>query len=152
MRHLRERGSSQSNHHIERRRRRRSLSNAVPLQVVSLFLYDVILPPSAWSPSGPFRSPGLTFCAPLGPCLVLIVITTSMVTVRITLFRLLSENIGHTQWLLLLLFQYIEGSRPEWCVSSMVYSRNTPFWSGTLDMQVPCLNVQKKCTPSLSQL
>ena len=28
----------------------------------------------------------------------------------------------------------IEGSRPEWCISSMIYSRDTPFWSGTLDM------------------
>ena len=28
-----------------------------------------------------------------------------------------------------------EGSRPEWCISSMTYSRNTPFWSGTLEIQ-----------------
>ena len=27
----------------------------------------------------------------------------------------------------------IEGFRPEWCISSMIYSRDTPFWSGTLD-------------------
>ena len=26
----------------------------------------------------------------------------------------------------------IEGSRPEWCISSMMYSRDTPFWSKTL--------------------
>ena len=26
----------------------------------------------------------------------------------------------------------IEGSRPEWCISSMVYSRDASFWSGTL--------------------
>ena len=25
-----------------------------------------------------------------------------------------------------------EGSRPEWCFSSMIYSRDTPFWSETL--------------------
>ena len=25
------------------------------------------------------------------------------------------------------------GSRPEWCISSMIYSRDTPFWSGTLE-------------------
>ena len=31
---------------------------------------------------------------------------------------------------------YIEGSRPEWCISSMIYSRDTPFWSGTLDMRI----------------
>ena len=29
---------------------------------------------------------------------------------------------------------YFEGSRPEWCISSMIYSRDTLFWSGTLDM------------------
>ena len=32
-----------------------------------------------------------------------------------------------------------EGSRPEWCISSMLYSRDTPFWSGTLnDLLVIC--------------
>ena len=30
----------------------------------------------------------------------------------------------------------IEGSRPEWCISSMIYSRDTPFWSGTLNIVV----------------
>ena len=29
--------------------------------------------------------------------------------------------------------QHFEGSRPEWCISSMIYSRDTPFWSGTLE-------------------
>ena len=29
-----------------------------------------------------------------------------------------------------------EGFRPEWCISSMVYNRGTPFWSGTLDIIV----------------
>ena len=28
----------------------------------------------------------------------------------------------------------IEGSWPEWCISSMIYSRDTPFWSETLDI------------------
>ena len=32
------------------------------------------------------------------------------------------------------LIEYIEGSRPEWCISSMMCTRDTPFWSGTLDM------------------
>ena len=27
-----------------------------------------------------------------------------------------------------------EGSRPEWCISSMIYSRDTLFWSGTLEI------------------
>ena len=48
----------------------------------------------------------------------------------------------------------IEGSQPEWCISSMIYSRDTPFWSGTLDMcrhslqhhvststAAPCVNI-----------
>ena len=28
----------------------------------------------------------------------------------------------------------IEGSQPEWCISSMIYSRDTPFWSETLEL------------------
>ena len=34
---------------------------------------------------------------------------------------------------------YIEGSRPEWCISSIIYtsSRDTPFWFETLDMRIP---------------
>ena len=28
----------------------------------------------------------------------------------------------------------IKGSQPEWCVSSLMCSRDTPFWSETLDM------------------
>ena len=34
--------------------------------------------------------------------------------------------------------QYIEGSQPEWRISSMIYSRDTPFWSGTLDISPSC--------------
>ena len=30
--------------------------------------------------------------------------------------------------------QHIEGSRPEWCILSMIYSADTPFWSKTLNM------------------
>ena len=29
----------------------------------------------------------------------------------------------------------IKGSQPEWWISSMIYSKDTPFWSGTLDIQ-----------------
>ena len=29
-------------------------------------------------------------------------------------------------------FEKFEGSRPEWCISSMMYSKNIPFWSETL--------------------
>ena len=35
------------------------------------------------------------------------------------------------------IFKYVlefEGSRPEWCISSMIYSGDTPFWSETLDI------------------
>ena len=28
----------------------------------------------------------------------------------------------------------IEGSQPEWCISSMMYSGDTPFWLETLDI------------------
>ena len=31
--------------------------------------------------------------------------------------------------------QNIEGSRPEWCISSMIYSRDTPFWLETVEIQ-----------------
>ena len=27
-----------------------------------------------------------------------------------------------------------EGSRPEWCISSMIYSGDIPFWSETLEV------------------
>ena len=27
-----------------------------------------------------------------------------------------------------------EGSRPEWCISSMIYNRYIPFWSETLEI------------------
>ena len=30
----------------------------------------------------------------------------------------------------------IKAPRREWCISSMIYSRDTPFWSGTLEMYV----------------
>ena len=39
----------------------------------------------------------------------------------------------------------IEGSRPEWCISSMIYSGDTPFWLETLDMYLVA-------TPRPSQL
>ena len=31
---------------------------------------------------------------------------------------------------------HIEGSCPEWCISSMIYSRDTPFWLETLDSKL----------------
>ena len=33
-----------------------------------------------------------------------------------------------------MIFGRYRGSQPECCISSMIYSRDTPFWSGTLDM------------------
>ena len=33
---------------------------------------------------------------------------------------------------------HFEGSRPEWCISSMIYSRDTPFWSETLNSEGIC--------------
>ena len=38
------------------------------------------------------------------------------------------NNICNTCW-------HIEGSGPEWCISSMLYSEDTPFWPGTLDLK-----------------
>ena len=34
---------------------------------------------------------------------------------------------------------HFQGSRPEWYISSMIYSRNTPFWSETLDLEISVL-------------
>ena len=31
-------------------------------------------------------------------------------------------------------YLYFEGSWPEWCISSMIYSRDIPFWLETLDI------------------
>ena len=41
---------------------------------------------------------------------------------------------GPLQLARLLTFNHIMGSWPEWCISSMMYSTDTPLWSGTLDM------------------
>ena len=30
-------------------------------------------------------------------------------------------------------YSHIEGFRPKWCISTMIYSRDTPFWSEILD-------------------
>ena len=32
---------------------------------------------------------------------------------------------------------YFEGSRPEWCISTIYHAWDTPFWSGTLDFPFP---------------
>ena len=39
---------------------------------------------------------------------------------------------------MLIVGRHIEGSRPDWCISRMIYSGDTPFWPGTLDMQWHC--------------
>ena len=33
-------------------------------------------------------------------------------------------------------WRYIEGSWPEWCISTLYHAWDTPFWSGTRDMYV----------------
>ena len=33
-----------------------------------------------------------------------------------------------------LCLEQIKGSRPEWCISSMIYSRDTPFWSEKVEI------------------
>ena len=56
----------------------------------------------------------------------------------IQFLTVLCSSVSFTFWGLptrmVYLYNYIEGSRPEWCISSMIYSRDTPFWSGTLDI------------------
>ena len=37
---------------------------------------------------------------------------------------------------------YFEGSQPDWCISSMIYSRDTPFWSEALNLFCMC-NIEK---------
>ena len=44
-------------------------------------------------------------------------------------------NLHRSKWYSCGSQNHIEGSRPEWCTSSMIYSRYTPFWSETLDIQ-----------------
>ena len=41
-----------------------------------------------------------------------------------------------SSWTNTLLPGQIEGSRPEWCISSMIYSGDTPFWSETLEIHL----------------
>ena len=40
---------------------------------------------------------------------------------------------------------HIEGSQPEWCISSMMYSTEIPFWSETFDMNNVLLDVVMHC-------
>ena len=43
----------------------------------------------------------------------------------------------------------IKGSRPEWCISSMIYSGDTPFWSETLDyVMMKCSLLLCLCSPA----
>ena len=42
----------------------------------------------------------------------------------------------------------IEGSRPEWCISSMIYSRDIPFYLGTMDMLIRLANLITTFYPS----
>ena len=42
----------------------------------------------------------------------------------------------------------IEGFQPEWCISAMLYSRETLSWLETLKMELPCLkHIYKKADP-----
>ena len=43
----------------------------------------------------------------------------------------------------------IEGSRPEWCISCMIYGRDTSFWSGTFEIQVSFLFASQGCNVDL---
>ena len=45
-----------------------------------------------------------------------------------------NPNINLSLDLILILTTKFEGSRPEWCVSNIIYSRDRPFWLETLNM------------------
>ena len=51
-----------------------------------------------------------------------VVIMTDALDVKVQMFE--QESTGNN----------IEGSRPQWCISRMIYSGDTPFWLETLDM------------------
>ena len=51
-------------------------------------------------------------------------------TVRIDPLRVSDQNGISPPYIIV----QIEGSQPEWCISSMIYSRDTPFWSETLEI------------------
>ena len=46
-----------------------------------------------------------------------------------------------------LILMYSQGFRPEWCISTMIYSRDTLFWSETLDIQLELLEHNIKFHP-----
>ena len=49
-------------------------------------------------------------------------------------FLCLSFNIiSKLSWYFVIVKENCEGSRPEWCVSTIYHAWDTPFWSGTLD-------------------
>ena len=61
------------------------------------------------------------------------------------------KDVDHSScfWFLLV---YFEGFRPEWCISSMIYSRDTPFGLETLDLFVSCQYSIKVLLPALRSL
>ena len=57
-----------------------------------------------------------------------------------------------TKHLMAILRVHIERSEPEWYISSMLYSRDIPFWSGTLDTDVWSCKESNPQTLSVGQL
>ena len=45
--------------------------------------------------------------------------------------------------------QQTEGSEPEWLISSFLYSRDIPFWSGTLEMYSGTMILDAQLLPSV---
>ena len=46
-----------------------------------------------------------------------------------------SSNFGEKMFMCICTL-YIDGFRPEWCISTIYHAFDTPFWPGTLDMYI----------------
>ena len=57
--------------------------------------------------------------------------TKKFVTTLLTCWEMLLNRFQFTwvKWYWTNLKEHFEGFRPEWCISSMIYSRDTPFWA-----------------------
>ena len=53
--------------------------------------------------------------------------------------------LSELNWLFHFIYVFDEGSGPEWYISSMVYSQDTPFWFGTLGMYAYI--ILRRCVP-----
>ena len=54
-----------------------------------------------------------------------------------TIYHMITHY-SFVQWYALVYtdLNYVQGSRPDWYIPSMLYSQDIPFWSRTLDVQM----------------